>query len=198
MKKTKEEAELTRKHLLQAAFRLFKEDGYDRTSLEQICRDAQMTRGAAYWHFKNKREIFECTVVQTLEKIHTCVSEKTKTNKNLSDEEIIVELLCFPSDMEEEFSFIRKTTTYVQGKEEFDNLRQILLADKKRQYSYFLEPIKRIKERERRLDNISLDQLTFLIFYAFDGIYIQDIPKDIRIHVDRELIRKYIYLLLKA
>ena len=36
MRRTKEEAELTRRELLKAAFRLFNENGYDRTTLEQI------------------------------------------------------------------------------------------------------------------------------------------------------------------
>ena len=57
MRKTKEDAELTKQNLLEAAFQLFLENGYDRTSLEQICQLAQVTRGAAYWHFKNKYEI---------------------------------------------------------------------------------------------------------------------------------------------
>ena len=66
MRKTKEDAELTKQNLLEAAFQLFLENGYDRTSLEQICQLAQVTRGAAYWHFKNKYEIFENTVIETI------------------------------------------------------------------------------------------------------------------------------------
>ncbi len=42
------------------------EHGVARTSLEQIARHAGMTRGAVYWHFKNKADLFRAM----LERIH--------------------------------------------------------------------------------------------------------------------------------
>lgn len=196
MRKTKEDAELTKQHLLKAAFRLFMENSYDRTSLEEICRLAEVTRGAAYWHFKNKYEIFENTVMDTLNRIHSNVVEQICEGNLKSDKDILVELLWMPNHMTEDFRFIRKVMAYVQGHTEFSELREALLEDKKRQYGYFYEPIKRIKERNRRLDGISVDQLSFLIFYAFDGIYTQDIPKEIEVEITRKMIEEYVSLLL--
>lgn len=197
MRKTKEDAELTKQNLLEAAFQLFLENGYDRTSLEQICQLAQVTRGAAYWHFKNKYEIFENTVIETLNRIHAAVVKNIAHNNGLKDEEILVELLWLPNRMTDDFSFVRKTMAYVQGHGEFSELREKMLEDKKRQYSYFLDPIRRIKARNNKLDDISEDELTFLMFYALDGVYIQDIPKEISIGINKQLIRKYVYLLLR-
>ncbi|WP_110649353.1 TetR family transcriptional regulator [Salinicola peritrichatus] len=57
-KRTKAEAEATREALLDAAEVIFLERGVSRTSLEQIARQAGMTRGAVYWHFKNKSDLF--------------------------------------------------------------------------------------------------------------------------------------------
>lgn len=196
MRKTKEDAELTRQHLLEAAFQLFSENNYDRTSLEQICKLAEVTRGAAYWHFQNKYEIFECTVTETLNRIHKRVVEQINEDKQKSEEEILVELLWMPNCMTEDFIFIRKVMAYVQGHSEFEELRKELLEDKKRQYSYFKEPILRIKARNQRLDGISADELAYIIFYAFDGIYIQDIPKEIEVKLSKEMIRSYIHLML--
>ena len=197
MRKTKEDAELTKQNLLEAAFQLFLENGYDRTSLEQICQLAQVTRGAAYWHFKNKYEIFENTVIETLNRIHAAVVKNIAHNNGLKDEEILVELLWLPNRMTDDFRFVRKTMAFVQGPGEFSELREKMLEDKKRQYSYFLDPIRRIKARNNKLDDISEDELTFLMFYALDGVYIQDIPKEISIGINKQLIRKYVYLLLR-
>lgn len=58
-RKSKNEAEVTRQQLLDAAERLFFEQGVANTSLNQIAEAAGMTRGAIYWHFKNKVELFE-------------------------------------------------------------------------------------------------------------------------------------------
>lgn len=58
-RKTKAEAAATREALLDAAEEVFLERGVARTSLEQIARHAGMTRGAVYWHFKNKADLFQ-------------------------------------------------------------------------------------------------------------------------------------------
>lgn len=58
VRKTKEEAAATRELLLDAAEDMFLEHGVARTSLEQIARHAGMTRGAVYWHFMNKGDLF--------------------------------------------------------------------------------------------------------------------------------------------
>ncbi|MDN3522541.1 TetR family transcriptional regulator [Halomonas ramblicola] len=58
-RRTKAEAAATREALLDAAEEVFLERGVARTSLEQIARHAGMTRGAVYWHFKNKADLFQ-------------------------------------------------------------------------------------------------------------------------------------------
>src|SRR5690554_6807077 len=58
MRRTKEEAENTRAAILTAAELLFFKKGVSHTSLEQIARHARVTRGAVYWHFKNKAHLF--------------------------------------------------------------------------------------------------------------------------------------------
>ena len=58
MRRTKEDAEKTRVALLAAAERLFLERGVAHTSLDQIAREAGVTRGAVYWHFQNKAHLF--------------------------------------------------------------------------------------------------------------------------------------------
>jgi TetR/AcrR family transcriptional regulator, acrAB operon repressor len=56
-RKTKEESEATREGILNAAELCFLEKGVFRTTLEHIATRAGYTRGAVYWHFKNKLEV---------------------------------------------------------------------------------------------------------------------------------------------
>ncbi|GAA0682011.1 efflux system transcriptional repressor NalD [Marinobacterium maritimum] len=65
-RRTKAEAAATREALIDAAEEMFMEHGVARTSLEQIARHAGMTRGAVYWHFKNKADLFHAM----LERVH--------------------------------------------------------------------------------------------------------------------------------
>lgn len=57
VRKTKEEAMNTRTGIMDAAIELFADKGVARTSLEEIAEAAGVTRGAVYWHFKNKLDI---------------------------------------------------------------------------------------------------------------------------------------------
>lgn len=57
-RRTKEEALETRDKLLDAAEHLFQEQGVSRTSLQDIAIRAGATRGAVYWHFKDKADLF--------------------------------------------------------------------------------------------------------------------------------------------
>jgi TetR/AcrR family acrAB operon transcriptional repressor len=58
VRKTKEDAEITRQRIVDAAREVFFIKGVSRTSLEQIATHAGVTRGAVYWHFKNKTDLF--------------------------------------------------------------------------------------------------------------------------------------------
>lgn len=58
-RKTKAEAEATRQAILDAAEHVFIEKGVACSSLEEIARTAKVTRGAVYWHFRNKSDIFD-------------------------------------------------------------------------------------------------------------------------------------------
>lgn len=58
-RKTKVEAQETRSQVLDAAERVFSEKGVTNTSLNEIAVSAGVTRGAIYWHFKNKYELIE-------------------------------------------------------------------------------------------------------------------------------------------
>ena len=57
-RKTKQEAQETRQHILDVALRLFSQQGVSSTSLGEIAKAAGVTRGAIYWHFKDKSDLF--------------------------------------------------------------------------------------------------------------------------------------------
>ena len=57
-RRTKAEADETRTKLLDAAEEVFFEKGVARASLNEIAQRAGATRGAVYWHFKDKAELF--------------------------------------------------------------------------------------------------------------------------------------------
>lgn len=58
VRRSKEDALATRHSLLDAAERVFQAKGVSRTSLSDIATEAGTTRGAIYWHFQDKSDLF--------------------------------------------------------------------------------------------------------------------------------------------
>ncbi len=59
MRRTKQEAAITREKILHAALSVFSNKGYSATTLEDIAHEAGVTRGAVYWHFGGKAELYK-------------------------------------------------------------------------------------------------------------------------------------------
>lgn len=57
-RRTKADAASTRTAILDAAEYLFYEHGVSQTTLAKIAQQAEVTRGAIYWHFENKADLF--------------------------------------------------------------------------------------------------------------------------------------------
>lgn len=78
-RRTKEEAEETRAQILDAAERVFYANGVSATSLADIAAAAGVTRGAIYWHFQNKVDVFQAMLDRRLlpqeELARACESE---------------------------------------------------------------------------------------------------------------------------
>ena len=55
---TKEQALETRTRILDAAEDVFNANGVSKTSLADVAAAAGLTRGAIYWHFANKTDLF--------------------------------------------------------------------------------------------------------------------------------------------
>lgn len=65
-RRTKEDALATRQQLLAAAEQVFAAKGVSRTSLQDIAQAAGTTRGAIYWHFDNKADLFNAMMEQAV------------------------------------------------------------------------------------------------------------------------------------
>lgn len=65
-RKTKEDALATRNLVLDTAELVFARRGVSRTSLNEIAQTAGLSRGAIYWHFKDKADLFDAMMERVL------------------------------------------------------------------------------------------------------------------------------------
>jgi len=76
-RRTKEEAEETRENVLYAALDVFAEKGYSRTTFVDIAKRIGMTKGAVYWHFKDKQSLLAALIQEIHDREHAVIAEKT-------------------------------------------------------------------------------------------------------------------------
>ena len=65
-RRTTEDAAATRDSILDAAEKLFVEQGVSRTTLQHIATAAGVTRGAIYWHFDDKGALFNAMMERAI------------------------------------------------------------------------------------------------------------------------------------
>jgi len=80
VRKTREEALATREELLDAAERVFRKRGVGHTSLAEVADAAGVTRGAIYWHFKDKADLFQALVKRVEMPMNAAMEEMDRTS----------------------------------------------------------------------------------------------------------------------
>ncbi len=78
VRRTKTEALATRNSLLDAAEHLFQARGVSRTSLNGIATEAGTTRGAIYWHFKDKADLFNAMIERVTLPLECSLADTTR------------------------------------------------------------------------------------------------------------------------
>jgi AcrR family transcriptional regulator len=73
-------SEETQARIMGAAIRLFSKQGYNKASVDEICAEAGISKGAFYHHYKSKQELFLALLDSWLRTIdHAIEASKDKT-----------------------------------------------------------------------------------------------------------------------
>jgi AcrR family transcriptional regulator len=73
-------SEETRTKILESAIKLFSIQGYNKASVDDICKEAGISKGAFYHHFKSKQELFLALLDVWLQAIDQAIeASKDKT-----------------------------------------------------------------------------------------------------------------------
>jgi AcrR family transcriptional regulator len=71
----------TREIILQAARKVFSEKGYHKAQIADIVKEAGISTGSIYAHFKDKRDLFKQITKQNLERLRGTLKELSETKK---------------------------------------------------------------------------------------------------------------------
>ena len=73
-------SEETRTRLLEAAVRLFAQQGYDASGVAEICAAAGVSKGAFYHHFESKQALFLALLEEWLARLDAAFSRSARTH----------------------------------------------------------------------------------------------------------------------
>lgn len=79
----------TKRDLIRAAaYECFRDQGYDRASVDDICKAASVSKGSFYWHYTSKQEVFtdilEVWTLEVMEQLHDQFERAVKEDDYVS------------------------------------------------------------------------------------------------------------------
>ncbi|MBO1308847.1 TetR/AcrR family transcriptional regulator [Enterococcus sp. 669A] len=180
----KKDSQVTKQDLMDAALKNFYQIGFENTSLDKISRDAHVSRGAAYWHFANKTELFYQLVLQILEKVQA-EKQIIMEDDALSFKEKVVKVIFVPYNNSMNFKFLQQSLKTIEQHQEFEELLQEIRESKRRLYQFFLEGL-----TAEGLSKADAEALASLFYNYFEGMYGSATPQEVKDNYTLETIRK--------
>jgi len=124
MRRKKEDAEKTKDELLKAALKVFSEKGYASTRLEDIAREANVTRGAIYWHYTNKKNLYVAMIEKAYEKISIIIKNELYSDKSPIEKlESLLYTILIQIVSDEEFRKVEEISMFKAESEELKDIR---------------------------------------------------------------------------
>jgi AcrR family transcriptional regulator len=180
LKRTKEEAQVTKEKLINTALKEFLETGFEESKLEDIAAKAGVTRGALYWHFKDKKDLLESIIeYKDIESLKIC-SEIYESQLPPADKLKEIVSLNFP-----DLKTAKQEANYVRLKVELYNYF-IKNGDKRNVAATFLSMchslLKQMKEDDLIKEGVDIKIAAFNILALGSGSFIRynSLPEDIR------------------
>ncbi len=198
MKRTKEDALVTRDKLISTAFKEFLETGFEESRLEDIALKAGVTRGAFYWHFRDKYDLLEAVIeYKDIESMKVC-SEIFHSQLPPAEKLKEIVSLNFP-----EIKSAKKEANFVRLKVELYNYF-IINGDKRNVTGSFLETchslLSELKKEKALRENVNVRAAAFSILSLCSGSYLRynTLPPDERsLSTLKSFAMNYLSLILK-
>jgi AcrR family transcriptional regulator len=173
-RKTKEESIKTRSLLLEAALDVFSEKSFSEVTLSEIAERVGMTKGALYWHFKNKSDLLSKLIGEIFLDSEMEFAEKLVERETLADlRDYYNKKLMLPDKNDR---FIKINAIMLRRFEWPEEVRSNLFTLLKDQIAREKKMINEILLRSRRegviRQDIEVENASSAITSVFYGLYI--------------------------
>lgn len=157
-------SEFTRQQILDAAYEVFAQKGWEATNLQDIADRLQITRGPIYYYFKNRLELYSA-VVESAVDTHTTLC-KQHIDSDTPFFEMVEQLLSTWLEQRQVHSFVNDLVS----KPELLELRKIYTASCNKTYEQLTARIQREQEGGFLRSDFEPQELTEWIYIFFNGL----------------------------
>lgn len=179
MRRTKEDAEVTKRNLLDAGLIVFSQKGYAATRVEDIAKQANVTTGAIYHHFEGKSDLYSALVDLNSAKANQLAEQILQEGGTPATilRHLLVRLFQFAEEDEEYRAVVELSINMTGFVPELDKITEQILEGR-RQLAQFLSNLIRegIKAGEFRHD-VSPEDAALALVGFMNGmglIWVQD------------------------
>lgn len=179
MRRTKEDAEITKRNLLDAGLIVFSQKGYAATRVEDIAKQANVTTGAIYHHFEGKSDLYSALVDLNSAKANQLAEQILQEGGTPATilRHLLVRLFQFAEEDEEYRAVVELSINMTGFVPELDEITEQILEGR-RQLAQFLSNLIRegIKAGEFRHD-VSPEDAALALVGFMNGmglIWVQD------------------------
>lgn len=179
MRRTKEDAEVTKRNLLDAGLIVFSQKGFAATRVEDIAKQANVTTGAIYHHFEGKSDLYSALVDLNSAKANQLAEQILQEGGTPATilRHLLVRLFQFAEEDEEYRAVVELSINMTGFAPELDEITEQILEGR-RQLAQFLSNLIRegIKAGEFRHD-VSPEDAALALVGFMNGmglIWVQD------------------------
>lgn len=171
-RRTNEQSQQTREKILWGALNVFSEKGFSRSTLSDIAKRIGMTRGAVYWHFKDKRELLVELIEAMNAKEVELLADKVPVLESLDD--LLAQFLARIDHLETNKEF-RKYVHFMSLQVEWATEKQIFdrLRDGQVRNAPFVDCNKALKQAQERGEirpDVDLGRTFDILVGLFTGV----------------------------
>lgn len=147
--------EQTHENILNSAKQNFLSQGYERTNLRKVCKDASITTGAFYRHFSDKESLFAALVEPAVQGIKNIYAESEEICFDFVDNKALAQAF------QVSYKVIAGFVDYIY--DSFDSFRLLLMCSDGTPYSGFIEEIVllEVKESKKFFDILKQKKIAF-------------------------------------
>jgi TetR/AcrR family acrAB operon transcriptional repressor len=176
-RKTKEETEKTRLGILDTALDLIYEKGYSATNLHDIAERLGMTRGAVYWHFKNKQELFLSLIEEIEQELDALLTKRAKTVNTLDDlQAFFMYYAKLLLNDERTYKYLTVITLKIEWNEELEEVVALYGKQLNELEMFCCHVLKKAKKNKELRPDVNIEQTSKSLTAIFDGHIVYMVP----------------------